>query len=607
MNDATRRMSDQGAVPDPEDVTRVTDEQLLQTLMQQLPAYYLPVRKKSDTEVLRALLAENPAQVNSRSTRRKRPKRRSDVQRWTRYAGVALLVVGLFIGGYLVGNAAMALLTIQRNIQAMQLPTAGVPGSGAIPPMRADSAASAGDVVPPDMPTLIPQTVLPPTATALPPTATALPPTATALPPTATALPPTTTALPPTATALPPTATALPPTATTRLPTTTALSSTATVRTTATVRATATAPPATAARVRPALVATVPLAPVDATAAAWLPGMEPTSTATAEPTLTPLPVVAAPSPMTLPSLTSGEWRSAAQVSPSATATTPAGHAINVAANTVPSDTALNVLLMGVDQRPTETYPGRTDAIMIAHIDPQTQRVALLSLPRDLIVAIPGYGSARINAASVYGAQAGGTGGGIQLMRETVSELLGIPIHYVVRVDFNGFIGAVDAIGGITIDVEQELYDPYYPTMDYGYKEVHFLPGPQTMDGETALIYSRIRHMDSDFERMRRQQQVIIGILERVREQHALQQLQSVAAITTALRDYVQTDVPQEQMLALARTFGDFSLDEIERYRLDGSMVTMNVIPGDPYAQIALPGTIESLVAQLLTGPAPGDL
>jgi anionic cell wall polymer biosynthesis LytR-Cps2A-Psr (LCP) family protein len=107
--------------------------------------------------------------------------------------------------------------------------------------------------------------------------------------------------------------------------------------------------------------------------------------------------------------------------------------------------------------------------------------------------------------------------------------------------------------------------------------------------------------------MRRQQQVIIGILERVREQHALQQLQSVAAITTALRDYVQTDVPQEQMLALARTFGDFSLDEIERYRLDGSMVTMNVIPGDPYAQIALPGTIDSLVAQLLNGPAPGDL
>ncbi|MFP4439137.1 MAG: LCP family protein [Chloroflexaceae bacterium] len=600
MNDATRRIPAQGAVPDPEDVTRVTDEQLLQTLMQQLPAYYLPVRKKSDTEVLSALLAENPAQANPRPTRRRRRKRRPDVQRWTRYAGVALLVVVLFIGGYLVGNAAMALFTIQRNIQAMQLPTAGVPGSGAVPPTHADSAASAAGMLPPDMPTLIPQTVLPPTATALPPTATALPVTATALPVTATALPPT-------ATALPVTATALPPTATIRTSTTTALPSTATVRMTATARATATAPPVAEARVRPAVVATVPLAPVDATAAAWPPGMEPTSTATMEPTITSLPVVAAPSPVTLPSLTSGEWRSAAQVSPSATLTVPAGHAINVAANVVPSDTALNVLLMGVDQRPTETYPGRTDAIMIVHIDPQTQRVALLSLPRDLIVTIPGYGSARINAASVYGAQAGGTGGGIQLMRETVSQLLGIPIHYVVRVDFNGFIGAVDAIGGVTIDVEQELYDPSYPTMDYGYREVHFLPGPQDMDGETALIYSRIRHMDSDFERMRRQQQVIIGILEQVREQHALQQLQSVAAITTALRDYVQTDVPQEQMPALARTFGDFSLDEVERYTLDGSMVAMNVIPGDPYAQIALPGTIESLVAQLLNGPAPGNL
>ncbi len=573
MNDATRRIPAQGAVPDLDDITPRDDEQLLQTLMQQLPAYYFPVRKKSDTEVLDALLAEKPARARPRPARSRRRKRRPDMQSWTGYAGIALLVVVLFVGGYLVGSVAMAVLTIQRNIQAMQLPTAIAPEGGVASPTLADPSDRGAGLVPLDMPTLIPQTLLPATATALPATATGLPPGATAATATATAFPATATALPRTVTA----------------------------------RATATAPPVADARLRPAVAATVPLAPIDSTAAAWLPGMEPTSTPTEEPTITSLPVVAAPSPVALPSLVSQSWRSAARVSPTSTPTIPARHVINVNTNPLPSDAALNVLLMGVDQRPGETYPGRTDAIMIAHIDPQTQRVALLSLPRDLIVTIPGYGSARINAASVYGAQAGGVGGGIQLMRETVSQLLGIPIHYVVRVDFNGFIGAVDAIGGVTIDVQQELYDPYYPTMDYGHKEVHFLPGLQDMDGETALIYSRIRHMDSDFARMRRQQQVIIGILEQVREQHALQQLQSVAAITTALRDYVQTDVSQEQMLDLARTFHDFSLDEVERYTFDDSMVTMNVIPSDPYAQIALPGTIEALVAQLLDGPAPGNL
>src|SRR5262245_24443271 len=107
------------------------------------------------------------------------------------------------------------------------------------------------------------------------------------------------------------------------------------------------------------------------------------------------------------------------------------------------------------------------------------------------------------------------------MRRTVSELLGTPIDYVVRVNFDGFIGAIDAIGGITVYMPEELYDAEYPTMDYGYRVAHFLPGPQHMDGATALVYSRIRH----------------AVLARLREQNTLQQLQSVASITTVLRDY----------------------------------------------------------------------
>jgi LCP family protein required for cell wall assembly len=273
-----------------------------------------------------------------------------------------------------------------------------------------------------------------------------------------------------------------------------------------------------------------------------------------------------------------------------------------AANAPAPGGAITVLLMGVDARPGETEGVRTDALIVVRIDPQMQRIALLSLPRDLIVDIPGYGQARINAASVYGDLYPELGGGVNLERKTVSNLLGIPIDYVVRVDFNGFISAIDAIGGIDINVPEEIYDPEYPTMDYGYMEAHFLPGPQHMDGQTALIYSRMRHMDSNYARNRRQQLVLLGILDRFRRMNAIERLQGLADLTGAMRSYVQTDLPQDRMIALAWAFRNFKSEHVERYALDETMVYEGAGPDDPYATFANPGAIESLVAKLLRGP-----
>jgi LCP family protein required for cell wall assembly len=264
--------------------------------------------------------------------------------------------------------------------------------------------------------------------------------------------------------------------------------------------------------------------------------------------------------------------------------------------------AMTVLLLGIDRRPGETEPARSDTVIVARIDPERRRVALLSLPRDLIVDIPGYGRARINAASVYGELYPQLGGGVELMRRTVGNLLGIPIDYVVHIDFGGFIGAIDAIGGVDIDVENELYDPAYPTMDYGYMVAHFLPGPQHMDGQTALIYSRIRHMDTIWHRNRRQQQVLLGVLRRVREQNPLERVQAVASLTTALRDYVHTDLPIEQMIGLAWALRDIAPESVELYALDESGVSELVDPNDPYAEFAVPGALESLTWQLMNGP-----
>ncbi len=260
---------------------------------------------------------------------------------------------------------------------------------------------------------------------------------------------------------------------------------------------------------------------------------------------------------------------------------------------------LNILLLGSDRRPGEGWQTRSDAIVVVRLDPARQRIALLSLPRDLVVNIPGYGYARINAATVYGEA--DYGGGMELARATVSQLLGLPIHHVVRADFSAFITAIDAIGGVDVVVEQELYDPAYPTMDYGYMVAHFLPGPYHMDGETALIYSRMRHMDSNYARNRRQQQVLVAAFQRVRDQNLIAQVEMLADLTTALRDHIQTDLSLEQMIGLAWAFRNVAPEMVERYALDENLVYEGGIAGDPYATLPLPGAVETLVAQFVRG------
>jgi polyisoprenyl-teichoic acid--peptidoglycan teichoic acid transferase len=183
---------------------------------------------------------------------------------------------------------------------------------------------------------------------------------------------------------------------------------------------------------------------------------------------------------------------------------------------------ITILLLGSDRRPDEVGATRTDTLIVARVDPGLRRVALLSLPRDLIVEIPGYGYSRINAAYVYGELYPELGGGTALIRQTVSQLLDVPINYSVMVDFDGFIGLIDAIGGIDIEVPTALYDAAYPTMDYGYQVVAFDPGLQHMDGSRALQYARIRHMDSDFQRARRQQAIMLAAAQQLRGQNPLQ-------------------------------------------------------------------------------------
>lgn len=261
--------------------------------------------------------------------------------------------------------------------------------------------------------------------------------------------------------------------------------------------------------------------------------------------------------------------------------------------------AITVLLLGSDRRPQENTPARTDAVMVMRIDPQRQRIALLSLPRDLMVNIPGYGWSRINAANVYGDIYPSLGGGIALATQTVSQVIGQPIDYTTRVDFAGFIAAIDTLEGVPVQVTNDLYDDRFPTMDYQYTAVSFQVGETVMDGSTALVYSRIRHPDSDFARMARQQQVITGIAKRLQSGGFFETLATTADITDALVGHAQTTMPRDTIINVAWAMRTTPLTNFSYHVFNDISYGSGE---DRYAMYPNTGAIERIVQQWLGTP-----
>lgn len=155
---------------------------------------------------------------------------------------------------------------------------------------------------------------------------------------------------------------------------------------------------------------------------------------------------------------------------------------------------VNILFMGSDQRPDE--PARADTILLLRVNGGKKTISQLSIPRDTLVDIPGYGEGKINSAYAFGGPA--------LMIQTVQEFTGVPIHHYVELNFSGFPAIVDQLGGVDIDVPRTI-DAQYP-VGYDWTDVHFDSGPQHMNGDRALVYVRVRYSDDDFQRMGRQQQ-----------------------------------------------------------------------------------------------------
>jgi LCP family protein required for cell wall assembly len=188
---------------------------------------------------------------------------------------------------------------------------------------------------------------------------------------------------------------------------------------------------------------------------------------------------------------------------------------------------VNVLLIGVDERPDHPEEGvRSDTLILARMSGAGGWVNLLSIPRDTQVTLPDIGTTKINVAygegyaraeELFGPGTTPQQGGMALAAQTVENFLnlhqrGQRVDYTAQINFEGFVGVIDALGGVTIDVPTRIVDNAYPTPDFGIMQVIFEPGPQRMDGATALMYARTRHADSDFGRAQRQQQVVRAIV-----------------------------------------------------------------------------------------------
>lgn len=200
---------------------------------------------------------------------------------------------------------------------------------------------------------------------------------------------------------------------------------------------------------------------------------------------------------------------------------------------------VNVLILGIDERPTEEPPFRSDTMILSAFNPRRREVALMSIPRDLWMAIPGQGNNRINTAYFYG--------GPTLAKQAVAVNFGVPLHYYVKVNFDGFTQIVDAMGGISLNVPEALHDENYPTLDYGVMTIDIPAGEQQMDGATALIYARSRYSTNDFDRGRRQQEIINAIRNKLATPTTWPK---APAIFAAARAAVTTDIPAGEWPAL---------------------------------------------------------
>lgn len=283
-----------------------------------------------------------------------------------------------------------------------------------------------------------------------------------------------------------------------------------------------------------------------------------------------------------------------------------------------SEGRVTVLLLGIDERESENGPWRTDTMILLTIDPTTNRAGMLSIPRDMWVEIPDYGSYdRINTAYFRGdADNYPGGGGPALAMKTVQQNLGVTVNYYAAVNFQAFISIVDLLDCVPINVPETIDDPDYPAMTgSGYDPFYVEAGDHCMDGETLLKYARTRAtFGGDFDRARRQQAVLYAVRDHVLSTGQLSSLIAQSPeIYATLQDNIRTNLTEGQIVELVRLAAGISDDKICSAVIAGDYIERLETLSDG-SQVVIPdrAEIRQLIMDIYTGtgqcdPAAQDL
>lgn len=213
----------------------------------------------------------------------------------------------------------------------------------------------------------------------------------------------------------------------------------------------------------------------------------------------------------------------------------------------PPDKIVRIMVLGSDRR-GQDRGFRTDVMMLVSVDARNGRVSVLSFPRDLVGKIPGYGDGRIN--TVMGM------GGFEQLQGTFEQSYGARPDYYFLINFDGFVGLINSIGGIEVDAAEPLTDSCdLPQSRAGICDIQ--PGKHEMDGATALWYVRSRHSTSDFDRTRRAQEVVAAIFARMMDAGALTRMPE---LYLQYSQDVETNMSIPQMAALLPTAAQVAAD-----------------------------------------------
>lgn len=283
---------------------------------------------------------------------------------------------------------------------------------------------------------------------------------------------------------------------------------------------------------------------------------------------------------------------------------------------------VNVLLLGMGGKNHEgSY--LTDTIILASLKPSENKVALVSIPRDLTVPMENMGWRKVNNINAF-AEAKEAGSGGLAASQAISDVLNVPTDYYLRVNFEGFINIINELGGINVYVENTLDDYAYPVLgkeeSYPYESrfehLHVEKGWQEMDGELALKYVRSRHAagieGSDFARARRQQKILEAAKDKIISMRVLFKPRLITNIINNLRDHVSTNLKIWEMAKLWDMARDIKKEDTVTKILDDApdgLLIGSIAEDGAYILTPRSGDfteIQYLVANIFTEPAKAE-